>query len=273
MSKPFYYQITVAYQGTHYFGWQRLTSDLTTEPKPTVQGVLERALLKLNHYQAVNVMATSRTDAGVHASGQLAKFALNKMWATNKLQSALNALLPPDIQITQCYTSTEAFNPHSNIREKHYRYVFTVNNAQDPTLADYSFHLTHSKLNQAHCADTLAELEQLCHLFEGTHDFRNFTSALEAGRNTVRTISQFSVHKAVNALSDQPYFYFTIIGDGFLKYQIRYMVGAIFAFLKNKLTAREITNALLNQHQGVVSKKAKPHGLHLVSITPTTHQP
>ena len=118
-----YYRVVVSYNGSNYFGWQDLGAD---EEKATVQGTITQALRKICKYADCTVAGASRTDAGVHAQGQVAKFSIPLEITPEKIQRGLNSLLPDDIRIWQSTCCQADFNPNKQSISKKYRYYFSI---------------------------------------------------------------------------------------------------------------------------------------------------
>lgn len=258
------YRVVIAYKGSNYFGWQDLGE---AEDKATVQGTITQALRKICKYADCTVSGASRTDAGVHAQGQVAKFSIPLEIESEKLQLGLNSLLPDDIRITHCAACHESFNPNRHALGKKYRYYFSTDRIVSPLLCDIVAHIP-SRMGgeKSGIVLDLDSMQQVCNLFVGEHDFYSFASRDKNVDSTVRAITSMQL-KAVEALDlGGEIYYFEIIGDGFLKHMVRYIVGAIVEVGRGSISATDIRQSLGNRLEKKFSPKAKTRGLHLIEI-------
>lgn len=257
-----YFLATIAYKGTHYFGWQAQSTDTLHEEKPTVEGTILKCLKKMTNYQPCTISAASRTDGGVHAQGQLAKITIPIEISPEHLLSGLNSLLPADIRILECALSTQNYQPNRSSVSKEYHYYFALSPVANVAISDIALHLP------GHCygADQLALLRDACKLFVGSHDFCNFTSGDKGKEGSVRQILYCDIHQAnFSPLADNMY-YLKIIGDGFLKHMIRYLMGSLLELAKGRITLDDISLYLQQRQDSKLSPKAKAKGLHLIKI-------
>lgn len=263
--KNHYYRVVVSYNGSNYFGWQDLGAE---EDKATVQGAITQALRKICKYADCTVSGASRTDAGVHAQGQVAKFSIPLDIIPEKLQLGLNSLLPEDIRIRQCAKCAADFNPNRQSASKKYRYYFSTDRIHSPMLNGIVAHVP-SKLEGAQSSAQLdlESMGQACKLFIGKHDFYSFSSRDKNIDSTVRTINQLEMKRTDALELDVEVHYFEIEGDGFLKHMVRYIVGAIIEVGRQAIDSDDIRQALRNRNEEKFSPKAKARGLHLIEIT------
>lgn len=260
-----HYRVVVSYSGSNYFGWQDLGD---AQNKATVQGAITQALRKICKYADCTVSGASRTDAGVHAQGQVAKLSIPLNIAAEKLQLGLNSLLAEDIRIMQCATCPADFNPNRQSISKKYRYYFSVDRLSSPLLHGIVAHIP-SKLEGTQ-SDTNLDLEnmrQACKLFVGEHDFYSFASKDKNIKSTVRTITQLEIKKTDVLGLNLEVYYFEIEGNGFLKHMVRYIVGSIFGVGRGGIEDGDIRQALSNRSEKKLSPKAMARGLHLLEIT------
>ena len=257
-----YFRVTIAYKGTHYFGWQAQSKDTLKEEYPTIEGTILKALKKMSNYQHCTVSAASRTDGGVHAQGQLAKISLSINISADHLLLGLNSSLPLDIRILECASSTKNFQPNVSSVSKEYHYYFTASKTDNVAISEISLRLsTHDN-----GPIDLALLRTACQLFVGQHDFYNFSVHDLNNASSVRQISYCDILQAnFSPLVDEVY-YLKIIGDGFLKYMIRYVMGALIELGKGRITLEDIAFYLQHQQDDKLSAKAKAKGLHLIKI-------
>ncbi|CAH0991312.1 tRNA pseudouridine synthase A [Sinobacterium norvegicum] len=257
-----YYRATIAYKGTAYFGWQAQSLDTLHEEKPTVEGTLLNALRQICRRQNCTVSAASRTDGGVHAQGQIAKFTLPLEISPERLQQGMNSLLPADIRIIDCQPASKQYQPNRSSISKEYHYYFTAAAIDNVASHDIAQHLP----LVVPTAETLQLLHQGCQLFVGQHDFYNFCQRDKNGNSCVRTITYCDIHAAdLGPLTDNVY-YLKIIGNGFLKFMIRYVMGALVELACGRISLDDIQR-YIDQHQSdKLSAKVKPRGLHLMRI-------
>ncbi len=258
----YYYRVTIAYKGTRYFGWQAQSTDTLVEARPTVEGRILNVLKRITNYQPCTVSAASRTDAGVHAQGQKAKITIADEISPENLLLGLNSLLPRDIRILKCESSTKDYQPNRSSVSKEYHYYFAASPVDNVVTSDIALHLPIKNIEP----DDLELLRSACQLFIGEHDFYNFSSRDKSVVTSVRQIFYCDIHQtSFLPLADNLY-YLKIVGDGFLKYMIRYLMGALLELARGRITLDEIKLYLQQHQKKKLSPKAKPKGLHLIHI-------
>ena len=204
------YFMTMAYDGSKYKGYQK-------QPKQkTVQGEIEKALKTINGNKKVDVHASGRTDAGVHAYNQKAHFDLEMKHITpEKLKDGLNSLLPKDIYIKDIEIVSDDFHARYNVKAKEYIYIINMGE-YNPIDKDYVFQYN-NKLD-------VVEMERALKYIEGTHSFKSFAKADDEREDYTRTIVQTNLIrdlKNVNKIT------ISFLGTGFFRYQVRNMVGTL----------------------------------------------
>ncbi|MFI5403359.1 MAG: tRNA pseudouridine synthase A, partial [Planctomycetota bacterium] len=188
------FRITVAYDGSAYAGWQ-------VQPhRATVQGVLEGAAERLNG-EPTKVPGASRTDAGVHASGQACRFVTGRDLAAAKVPDALNAFLPEDVVVHEAADAPPDFHPVRDARGKRYRYSFRVARYEDPFARRYALRLPRRPDVEA--------MREAAGRLVGTHDFRAFEKVGSPREHTVRTLSRLDV------VEDGAYIHIDLLANGF----------------------------------------------------------
>src|SRR5512147_1545425 len=192
------YQLTLAYDGTDFFGSQRQAN------RRTVQGELEKALCKLG-WAGRSILMSGRTDTGVHATGQVAAFDLDWSHSDEKLVRALNATLPADMAVHQTQVVHAKFHPRFDATARRYRYRLFCQSLRDPLRERFAWRVWPSISGNA-----LAETAQL---FLGTHDFSAFGSPTTPRGGTVRTVMKAEWSQARNAKDE---WYFEVQADAFL---------------------------------------------------------
>jgi len=260
-----HYRVVISYNGSNYFGWQDLGGQ---ENKATVQGTLTKALSRICKYTDCTVAGASRTDAGVHAQGQVAKLSILVKISTAKLQLGLNSLLPDDIRILHCDACSKDFNPNKHCISKRYRYYFSTDRVSSPQLNDIVAHVPIKLEGTQNAVQLDLELmKQACVNFLGQHDFYSFATRDKNNNLTVRTISQLQLQKTQALGMNVDVYFFEIEGDGFLRHMIRYMLGAIIEVGRGGINSDDIRQALRERSEEKLSPKAKARGLHLVEIS------
>lgn len=199
------YKLIIAYDGTDYAGWQ-------VQPTGTaVTNILLKTFHTVFQRNPLSLLGASRTDAGVHALGQVARVQLDFAISADALQHAWNSKLPDSIVIRSCQQVENSFHPHVNVAQKTYWYNFFLDRPL-PFVARYG-HFNFKELDKE-------KLQQALNAFVGTHDFRSFCT--DENRDTLRTIDAISF-RYINRLN---MYQIEVKGERFLRYMIRRIVGA-----------------------------------------------
>ena len=260
----YHHRLVISYKGTSYFGWQDLG---TGEQKPTVQASIHQILKKICKYQSCTISAASRTDAGVHAQGQVVKITIAIAIESGKLLLGMNSLLPDDIRILQCEPCAAEFNSNKDSKSKEYHYYFCTDPIYNPVLNDIVAHIpSNSKASATEPLD-IELMQRACKLFIGEHDFYSFASRDASISSTFRTIFSCEILQAQPSTFGNKIYYLKIVGNGFLKQMVRYIAGALFALGRNQLSLSDISEALVNHKEEKISSRAKSRGLHLIHIS------
>ena len=263
----YHHRLLISYKGTSYFGWQDLGSN---EQKPTVQASIQQVLNKICKYQSCTISAASRTDAGVHAQGQVAKITIPIIIESEKILLGMNSLLPDDIRILQCEPYTAEFNSNKDSKSKEYHYYFCTDPIYNPILNDivapiHSNGSSNSKILVTEPLD-IELMQRACKLLIGEHDFYSFAKRDANISSTVRTVFSCEILQAEHLSFGNKTYYIKIMGNGFLKQMVRYIAGALFALGRNQLSLSDISEALVNHKEEKITSKAKSRGLHLIKI-------
>lgn len=258
----YYFRVVVAYKGTDYFGWQAQSADTSQQTKATIEGAILNCLKTMTNYQPCTVSAASRTDGGAHAQGQVAKITMPVEITSEHLLLGLNSLLPADIRILKCTLSTKTYQPSRSHIRKEYHYYFSIASVHNVATADIVQHLPLNDIEQ----DGIAVMRSACNIFVGRHDFYNFSGGDKTDRSSIRKIFYCDIHKASFLPLADDIYYLKIIGDGFLKYMIRYLMGALYALAQGRITTDDIARYLQQPQQDKLSAKVKSKGLHLIHI-------
>ena len=238
--------IKFSYDGAAYNGYQ------SQRGLSTIQDKLEEALKIINNGQRTTITATGRTDRGVHALCQYGHADLSVNITEHKLKRAMNSNLPPDIHVIETKIVPDEFHARYNVKSKEYKYYINLGE-YDPISRNYVFQYNY-KLN-------VEAMEDAIKVFIGTHDFRAFVTDNKEKENCIRTITKASVEKDNNLLI------ITFEGDGFLRYQVRNMVGILIKVGENKISTKDVEKILESKDRTTSGKTAPPEGLYLTSIT------
>jgi tRNA pseudouridine38-40 synthase len=240
------HQLTVAYRGTEFSGWQRQAA------KRTVQECIEAALEKIWRAK-ISLQGSGRTDTGVHALGQIASFNAPRLHSATVLQRALNANLPRDVRIVKCRLVSPGFHARFDARGKTYRYLIWNELVQDPFTLDTHWHVPRPL--------DLPAMRRAARFLLGRHNFASFTSNPGYERESmVRTMKRASVVRD----GAEVVFHFT--ADGFLYRMVRNLVGALAKVGLGKITADDFAKILRACSRSEAPATAPACGLYLMSV-------
>lgn len=250
-----YYRLLIQYKGTNYLGWQVQPDDAGL----TVQGEINRALKVISKSENVKSMGSGRTDAGVHALGQVAKVAIELQIPPVNLVKALNVNLPDDIRVLSSELSDEEFMPTIHAVSKEYHYRFTCTRTftafQNELIANYPFELNIEKMREA------------CKILIGTHDFSNFYCEGTEVSHNVREIYECGILEiAQDSWMLPSHYIFRIVGNGFLKQMVRLLMGAVWNVGRGKISLEEFKAALSPNKVPRLGPVAPPNGLYMVRV-------
>ena len=242
------FKITLAYDGTDFVGWQR-QADGTS-----IQGLLEDALGELDLRQ-VTVTGAGRTDAGVHAIGQVAGFSLERAIAPEQLVRALNGRLPGDVRVLSAMEVPAAFHARFDARSKAYRYRIWNADVASPFERRYVWHIG-GHLDVGSMADAAGRLR-------GCHDFAAFQAAGSRTRKTERVVSLSCVERPA---LDGPLVTYEVTGDGFLRHMVRNIVGTLVEIARGRRPPDWIAEVLRSRDRTRAGQTAPAGGLFLVGV-------
>jgi tRNA pseudouridine38-40 synthase len=244
-----HYRVTLAYDGTDFAGFQ-----LQRRASRTVQGALEEALsrLSLSGGERVVVAGAGRTDAGVHALGQVAAFALEREIEPQALQRALNGLLPADVRVLDAARTPEDFHPRKSATSKLYRYVLDCGGVQPPQRARYAGHHP-TPLDEARVRAAAA-------LYVGRQDFASLASSGSSATTTLRTVTRSEAVFGAGTLV------YETEADGYLRKMVRSMVGGLVAAGRGAASVEELAEALEARDRRAWPAPADARGLTLVRV-------
>jgi len=238
--------LIMEYNGTHYHGFQ-LQAKL-----PTIQGELEKAVWKLTGERR-RVMAASRTDAGVHAKGQVASFKTGSPLSPQTFINGLNYYLPRDIAVKAAYRVDDSFNVRRDALSREYSYYILNSPTRSPIWEGFSYlvpgHLDIETMNRA------------CQALIDEHDFASFATCIGIGtKSTVRRVYSTQIEKTGELAI------FNIVANSFLPHQVRNTVGALIRVGLGKMTTDEFGNLLEAKQPGLAGPTAPACGLYLMQV-------
>ena len=242
------YLMTLSYDGTNFSGYQKQVKERT------VQGELEKVLKQINDNKKVEVHATGRTDAKVHAINQKAHFDMDTNIPIDKLMKGINSLLPEDIYVKKIENVSEDFHARFNALGKEYIYIINMGE-YNPLERNYVYQYN-KKLD-------VVEMERAMKYIEVTHNFKSFTKTDEEKNDYIRTISQTILirdSKDLNKIT------LSFVGTGFLRYMVRNIVGTLIEIGEGKRKSEEIITILNEEDRTKAGKTANPEGLYLKNV-------
>jgi tRNA pseudouridine38-40 synthase len=261
------FKIVLAYDGTDYVGWQRQDNGTS------IQALIEDALLALDGRE-VTVTGAGRTDAGVHALGQVAAFTIARDLGADALARALNAHLPPAIRVVAAEEAPAGFHPRFGARTKTYRYRLWNAEVMCPFERRYAWHVPGP-------LDVTA-MAAAARLIEGRHDFASFQATGSAVATTEREIFESVLrtpHDAPRTSHDAPRsshlaprtshldtLCYEVTGSGFLRHMVRIIVGSLVEVGRGRKPVEWITAAIGARDRAQAGPTAPPHGLFLVRV-------
>lgn len=243
------YVLKIAYDGTDYAGWQRQKNALS------VQEELEKAIFTALK-ATVNVTASGRTDAGVHAVGQICHFDLDASVPPEKMPDCLNRFLPPSIRAVDGFYAGEDFDSNRNAKRKTYCYSLYVSNREMPLKERFA--------TRVEDAPALLILQEKAKLFEGEHDFKAFCASGSSVKTTVRTVYEVRVEESESYDSRDIKIYVT--GNGFLYNMVRTMVGELLDLASKRKREESLLKAYETGKRELLGKTMPAKGLTLLQV-------
>ena len=239
------YLITFSYDGTNFNGYQKQGR------LRTVQNELEKALKYINDGKNTTVTSSGRTDKGVHALCQKAHADINVEITPYKLMRAMNSNLPSDIHVIKTEIVDKEFHARYMVKEKEYQYKLNM--------GEYNPCMRHLVYQYGKKLDVI-KMKEAIKYFVGTHSFKSFTPSKDRRENYIRTITYASITEKDNILV------FTFRGNGFIKYQIRNMVGYLIKVGEGKKNGEDIPKILKEEDRRKASITAHAEGLYLTNV-------
>jgi tRNA pseudouridine38-40 synthase len=239
------YKIVIEYDGTNFVGWQQ------QENGQSIQSAIQEALVKLSN-EKVTIFGAGRTDAGVHAYGQVASFNLNKKIETDVIRDGLNQHLRPlPIAVQEAQIVDENFHARFSAKKRWYEYK--IFNRRPPLTID---------LNRAWCVHKNLDIEKMkieSSAFIGKHDFNAFRSAHCQSKNSIKTIDSISIKSKGEQII------FEVSAKSFLHSQVRIMIGTLVDIAKGNIN-KTVLDIINSKQREVAGQTAPAHGLYLKKI-------
>ena len=261
------FKITVAYDGTDFVGWQRQASGIS------VQGLLEEALRELDE-RDVAVMGAGRTDAGVHALGQVAGFSLERAIAPDALVRAMNVRLPASVRVISAETVPASFHARFDASAKTYRYRIWNGDVLSPFERRYGWHIIGTL--------DVAAMREAAAMIEGRHDFRAFQGTDSKTHSTAREVTVSRISDCgfrPSTSSGRPELVegriphpqsamieYEITGTGFLRHMVRTIVGTLVEIGRGRFPSAWMNDVLASRDRTKAGPTAPPRGLFLVRV-------
>ena len=250
------FKLTVAYDGTEYVGWQRQATGVS------IQGCLEAALRDIER-APISVVGAGRTDAGVHALGQVAGVRLAAGIDPEALARAVNARLPADIRVVESAAAADTFHARYDAVAKSYRYRLAHGPVMSPFLRRYAWHVR-DRLD-------VEAMNEAGRALVGEHDFAAFQAAGSSVRTTVRTVFGLTVRPGPPASTgaEAGGADMTVIevrGNGFLRHMVRTIAGTLVDVGRGRRGPEVVERALRAAHRGAAGPTAPPRGLFLLGV-------
>ncbi len=239
------FKLTIGYDGTDFVGWQRQANGVS------IQGLLEEALAELDG-RPVSVIGAGRTDAGVHARGQVASMQLRRDIETAALIRATNIRLPPSVRILDATLAGDDFHARFEARHKSYRYRIWNADVMSPFEQRYAWHvpipLDADLMNDA------------AGLLTGTHDFAAFQGTGSDTQTTTRTVTMSRVVRESDLL------FYDTAGEGFLRHMVRNIVGTLVEVGRRRRSPAWVADVLASRDRRGAGPTAPPQGLFLMAV-------
>lgn len=245
--RDYNYRITIQYDGSRYRGWQ-----LQNNVDDTIQGKLEKILERMYGYH-IDIIGSGRTDAGVHALGQVANFHLKLQEDEEKLFARINEYLPEDISVTNVMQMNPRFHARFSAISKTYRYRIYYGICANVFERKYQYYYKGNKLD-------INKMKTAAKHLIGEHDFMSFCGNKHMKKSTVRTIFE------INIKDDNDEVVIDYTGDGFLQNMVRILTGTLIDIGTGKIAEDEIISILNSRNRENAGFTAPSKGLTLVSV-------
>ncbi len=239
------FKLAIAYDGTRYHGWQR------QKGQTTVQEVMEEGLAKI-FGEPLSITASGRTDAGVHALGQVVSFSSGGRIPLQNIVAAARGVLPDDIAVLSAHLAPEGFNARFDALGKRYIYRIVQSGKQDPFRVNYTW-LLGEKLD-------IAKMQSAAQYIIGTHDFSSFQASGSTPTQPERTVSEALWEHVEDELV------FSVAGNGFLYHMVRNLVGSLVEVGNGQRSPEDFCELLAARDRRLAGKTAPAAGLYLKEV-------
>lgn len=260
-------RLTIEYEGTDYSGWQRQTrlqAPGSRLQKKTIQGVLEKALSKITK-EKIKIIGAGRTDAGVHALGQVANFKTNSKMIPEEFKKALNSMLSKDIVIKKVSWVRDSFHAQFDVKSKHYKYIIYQGPASSPFVRNYVFYIPYQL--------ELRGMREGAKYLIGRHDFSSFRLSGSSVRNSIRTITKLSITSQSNIRyticgmrKNGRAIFVDIEANGFLYGMVRSIVGTLIEVGRGKISPSKVREILRARNRSSAGPSAPAKGLYIMEV-------
>lgn len=240
------YKAIIAYDGTNFCGFQ------IQQNGRTVQGELEKALKKMHKGVPIGIIASGRTDAGVHARGQVVHFDSVLNLPAYRWVRAINGLLPPDVSLVDIEAVGSEFHARYDATGKTYKYLIYNNKVRDPLQRNHTAFFPYTI--------DIDKMRLAANQLIGTHDFTSFCSTKTKTTSKVRTISEIKIEQLDDLIT------FTFTGSGFLYNMVRILVGTLLKVGTNRIEPERISTILEGRDRNLAGKTAPAEGLYLWKV-------
>lgn len=245
------YRLTIQYDGTDFHGWQ------IQEGRRTVQGELARALSLIEGGEVI-VHGAGRTDAGVHAEGQVASVRLRREFEPERLRAAVNGNVAADLRVIEILRAPEDFHARYDAKGKTYRYRVFNERFASPFWSRYALHEPRALDREA--------MRGAAPLLVGEHDWTAFSAAQTDVKTRVRRVTRLEINERQSARGRGRLVEITVSAEGFLRYMVRSMAGALLAVGRGEADAEVVRQAVETGRRPRAFTTAPAHGLTLVEV-------
>lgn len=237
--------LVVEYEGTNFSGWQRQIGLRTVEEE------IEKVISKLTN-ENIKLIGSGRTDAKVHALGQVANFKTKSRIPPSRFKYILNNRLPDDISIRESKEVSMDFHSRFSAKEKQYKYIIYNNKMPSAIYRNYTYHIIKDI--------DIRKMKDASKEFIGTHDFASFKGKRSIVNSTIRTIYNIEINKNKDLIE------ITIIGKSFLRYMVRIIIGTLLEVGYGNLTREDVRQVIASKNRNNAKITADPQGLYLMKV-------
>ena len=239
-------KLTIEYDGREFGGWQ------SQPERPNIQGSIENAIKEITG-EDVNLIASGRTDGGVHAICQVANFKTNSEFPTEKFMIAINSKIKRAVRIIKVEEVDENFNSRLSCKKKTYRYTINNSEVESALFRNFEYYIP-QKLD-------VTQMAKAAKYFEGEHDFKAFKASGTSSKSSVRTIYEAKVYK-----TEKNRIMIELTGNGFLYNMVRIIAGTLVDVGLGKIKPNEISQIIIDGKRENAGKTLPPQGLCLINV-------